>query len=101
LSIKDDRALNGLPNLSDEEDGVTTGLENLSIDDHDEAETTLSQNTESRTPTMATATGAQNGMMAEAARVPNIIVNASPSAPIIQMFRGKEGEDIDSFRGMC
>ena len=46
---------------------------------------------------MATAAGTQNGIVTEAAKIPNVIVTAAAGYPLIKTFRGKEGEDVERF----
>jgi len=46
---------------------------------------------------MATAAGTQNGIVMEAAEVPNLIMTAAAGYPLIKTFRGKEWEDVERF----
>jgi len=59
--------------------------------------TTIQDPTTNQELTMATAAGTQNGIVTEAAKIPNVIVTAAEGYLVIKTFRGKEGEDVERF----
>ena len=94
LSLDEDEELSELPEQFDHEESEEESTPSQESAQNQES----TRAAESQVPTMSTATtGPQNGVGTEAARVPNDIVMAATSYPLIKTFRGKEGEDVERF----